>query len=885
MSLPESVAPPSPTRMVGGALLLAAAYVVAGRLGLLLAIPPGYATAVWPPTGIALAGVLILGSRAGWGVWLGSFLVNLWVTWSGGHLTWSTAFMSATIALGAVAGALVALRSLRTDPSWSTSLERQRDIMRFLFLGSATMACVTATWGVGALLLFRVAPLSEAGVNWFTWWSGDLLGAMVFAPLALTAFGEPRGLWRGRRITVGLPLALAFLLAAIFFSLVRDWEGERRARARQAVVDGVERHLQASLEDGATIVESAVAFLASHPGATPADFQGFSRAMRPRARGMVALSWAPYRTPSEVPALEVWAASHGVRGFEVHGDGRERSGFRALAPLLFLEPDFGRGLIGLDLGGEPVRAQGLEAALREDRVVLTRAVQLGQGRKAFLLLRSARGPAGGPGPSPGVVMAEVDATAFLEQCMLTSKIAARGAQVALWDGPGPSALPLAMLGESEGLWQAIPAPTGGVARRVGLGGAQWRLEVVPPPPPDRDWVLWSVLTIGTLFTGLVGSLLLLVTGRARLVEDLAEERTVQLRERESQLLRQGRLLERTQAAAGVVGWDLDPATEAVQWTSDAGTLFGLAPGSMPTLRAALSLVRSDQLEPLRLALDRAARWGSAFEQDVEIHLPDGRIRWVRLTCAPRMEGDRVAGLYGSAQDITAMVEALRARDAFVSVVSHELRTPLTSIRGSLGLLASGVAGTLSEEARKLLALASSNCERQIHLVNDLLDMERINSGRLELREEAIALHSFLERALSEHEGYALSVQAHLVLHLPEEALQVRGDPDRLQQVLANLLSNACKFSPPGGTVILTACRRGQSARISVADEGTGVPEAFRDRIFQPFTQADTSDTRARGGTGLGLAISRTLAERMGGRMGFDSPAQGGSIFWVELPLA
>jgi signal transduction histidine kinase len=207
-------------------------------------------------------------------------------------------------------------------------------------------------------------------------------------------------------------------------------------------------------------------------------------------------------------------------------------------------------------------------------------------------------------------------------------------------------------------------------------------------------------------------------------------------------------------------------------------------------------VRADQRERQRLALDRAARWGSAFEQDVEIHLPDGRIRWVRLTCASRLEGDRVAGLYGSAQDITAMVEALRARDAFVSVVSHELRTPRTSICGSLGLLSSGVAGTLPDEAQKRLALASSNCERQIHLVNDLLDMERINSGRLELRKEAIPLRPFLERALGEHEGYALSLQARLVLHLPEDTLQVRGDPDRLQQVLANLLSNACKFSPP-----------------------------------------------------------------------------------------
>lgn len=197
MSLPEAVAPPSPARVVGGALLLGTAYAVAGRLGLLLALPPGYATAVWPPTGIALAGALILGPRAGWDVWLGSFLVNLWVTWSGGQLTWSTAFMSATIALGAVAGALVALRSLRADPHWSTSLERQRDILRFLFLGSAAMAGVVGwdldpatgrvQWTSDTGSLFGMDPGAMPGLPSALPWCGRINASASASP------------WTGRR--------------------------------------------------------------------------------------------------------------------------------------------------------------------------------------------------------------------------------------------------------------------------------------------------------------------------------------------------------------------------------------------------------------------------------------------------------------------------------------------------------------------------------------------------------------------------------------------------------------------------------------------------------------------------------------------------------------
>jgi PAS domain S-box-containing protein len=248
------------------------------------------------------------------------------------------------------------------------------------------------------------------------------------------------------------------------------------------------------------------------------------------------------------------------------------------------------------------------------------------------------------------------------------------------------------------------------------------------------------------------------------------------------------------------------------------------------------------------------------------------------------EDGRVIGCYVLVTDISDLKEVERMKAAFVSTVSHELRTPLTSIRGSLGLLSGGVTGALPEAARKLVDIARDNCERLVRLVNDILDSEKMASGKMVFDIRALELRALLEQALKGIEGYASSLQVQAVLEsVPDEPAWTQADTDRLQQVAANLLSNACKFSPAGSVIGVSLRAAGGAWRVSVADHGPGIPEAFRDKLFQPFSQVDASDSRKRGGTGLGLSISRAIVERMGGRIGFDPREGGGTVFWFELP--
>lgn len=239
---------------------------------------------------------------------------------------------------------------------------------------------------------------------------------------------------------------------------------------------------------------------------------------------------------------------------------------------------------------------------------------------------------------------------------------------------------------------------------------------------------------------------------------------------------------------------------------------------------------------------------------------------------------------GIVRDITDRIKTERMKSEFISTVSHELRTPLTSIRGSLGLLAGGAAGELQVEARTLIDIAYKNSERLILLVNDILDMEKIEAGKMEFSPAPAKLLPLLLQAIEGNRAYAeqFRVTYQLADNLPDVMLHV--DANRLQQVMANLLSNAAKFSPAGDSIEVSASADQKCVRVSVSDHGSGIPEQFHDHIFQKFSQADSSDTRKKGGTGLGLSITKAIVEQMGGRIGFDSQPDVLTTFWIEFPI-
>ena len=234
-------------------------------------------------------------------------------------------------------------------------------------------------------------------------------------------------------------------------------------------------------------------------------------------------------------------------------------------------------------------------------------------------------------------------------------------------------------------------------------------------------------------------------------------------------------------------------------------------------------------------------------------------------------------------DISERKRLEQLQDEFVSTVSHELRTPITSIAAALGLLTGGIVGDLPDPARHMLAIAHSNCHRLVRLINDILDIKKLEFGQMAFSIQRCDARLYLEKAIEANGAIADSCGVRIRYDSLPRGIFVLADPDRFIQVITNLLSNAIKFSRRDEEVIVTLEKRGDRVHIAVRDFGSGIPPEFKPRVFEKFAQANQTIKKKKGGNGLGLAIARQIVELMHGHIWFDDAAGGGTTFYFDLP--
>ena len=906
-------APPLPSALFV-ALATALAYAAVGLVAQRLAIPPTYASPLFPSAGIALAAAIVYGHAALPGVWLGSFAVDAIAASLRGAPTTEIVVLPALVGVGAALQAEVGRALVVRWCGQPATLSEPRDLARFYLLAVPLACLVSATLATAAFVAQGVVPPGSALGPWWTWWVGNALGALIGAPIALTLVGRPREDWAARRLTLGLPLlAITVLLAAAIAQIAR-WDEERAAgrfdRDARAAAAALAERLQQPLH----ALEAMRTLYLGHDTVDDATLRaaiGRWIALEPALRAAGHSEWV---ARDAVPALEARRRADGVAGFRVfdRADGVATDADDRRMVITQIEPaDTNRPALGLNqMSVPPVRA-AIEQAQRSGApvasagfrltqetsertgVVIYQALYDGEPATADERLLHTRGLVFVTVEPDRLVAAVRDAQpAYLQLCLVDTNPVATHTLLA--SAP------------------ACPAPGGDGARTLvvplAFAARQWDIRVgadsgAVPDEQRGGAFLFSLVSLAA--SALLGALLLAVTGRTRRIEVAVAQRTVDLRREVAERQRAERALrDREQrlraifdtAPTGIVYTDLDG--RIVEPNPAFCALLGRAPDALVGHPVA-EFVHPDEVDDARARVAELGRGGHEHYRCPRRYLrPDGGVVHAQITVALlRDEAGRQHGTVGIVEDVGEQLrraQAERERDAaaasnrakseFVARMSHELRTPLNAILGFAQLLELDRQPPLASRQADWAAQIQHAGWHLLHMINDTLDLSRIEAGALRLQPETLDLRELIPACTALVDAAARGRGVRVSTAIDPAAASVRGDLTRIKQVLTNLLSNAVKYNVEGGTVQVRtrAVDGGARVEIDVVDSGLGMTPAQLAHLFEPFNRLgrEASGTE---GTGIGLVIALRLAELMGGSLRATTTPGNGSCFTLALP--
>jgi PAS domain S-box-containing protein len=906
--VPGAVRAPAASAVVLGVAL---AYALVGALALFLAGPPGYASPLFPSAGIALAAVLAYGRIALPGVALGSLAINLGVGLVKGPDAEVALVLPVLICLGATVQAAVGAALLQRFLPQPLLLQSLPEILRAGALGALLACGVSATVATTAMTVQGTLDPAQAASNWLTSWLGDTLGVLIGTPAVLAFIGRPRRDWAPRRRTVALPLLLALALLGTCITLLERAETQRATALFE--------------RDSAQLTSGIAARLATETNA----FQAMLGAVRALPE--------PTRETLQQAAQWWWSQPLGIQAFGWATPTEPAQGMQpALASSVLLKHRIPHVVddpsVGVDLGVDAYVAEALQQARRSAQVVaLVKAVPgMGAHEPGHIVLAQAlyQGDAVSEAARQvlvnGYLLMQTDLRQALEG---VERGAAANLRWCLYDqtsgapaGQNPGSLLAGMPG-CEALLADVDARASPMRWDSHLALADRKLVAVVDAPTHamlgKDETmrkLWSLS--GLLGAALLSALLLAVTGHSRRTELAVEASTAKLRlevhertEAEIALSASEARLRNILNHVPLGVWFLDPDGYILDSNPRIRDMTGRSADDMLGLSVTQCFGAEEHARLLQMRRG-LVKGSSAVNGSEALKLlnSDGSTLSVRVVAsALRDDNGRVLRMVAVVEDITESLRLLdseralqsaeaasRAKTEFVSRMSHELRTPLNAMIGFAQLLELDKKTPLSEAHRRWTQQIQRAGWHLLALINDTLDLARIESGTVDLKPESVPLQPLLAACLEMVESSAAECQVALTPPQavdPEDgALAVTADATRLKQVLTNLLSNAVKYNRKGGTVSVHAqlvpARAGGpgEVQVTVSDTGLGMSAEQLANLFQPFNRLgrEASDVQ---GTGIGLVISRRLAEMMGGTLEVQSQPERGTTFVLSLPSA
>ncbi|MBC7658259.1 MAG: response regulator [Chitinophagaceae bacterium] len=761
---------------IGHTILIAVLYFFTGRLGLILSIPPGFATLVWPASGLALGFFLARGKKVWLGIAIGSFLVNTvskdWV--------FAYSWIAVTIALGACIQVYVTQALLRVSGLLPLTFIKSKNIVMFFVVISPLSCLVNASLGTSALYFFGKIAQSEVFVNWLTWFIGDTLGVLLFTPLVLLILQRKEDEWKGRYQY----LLLSTTLSLIVFVLLFFWASARETEKIQAKSHSDASEVNLLIETRLILYERLIlsvgGIFETNRDLRNEEFQNFIRITTAGLNGFTGISWVVRISGDEIPKFEEHLRSEGLHYFQL----QTVTGEMVEKPLpdkvyyvltFFSRPDL-ETFRGLDLGSDSRRLSAFRLAEATGRIATISDIpffRTAQNMHGTLLVQPIHGYSQAARDERHkaeihsfVLFGFQPAEAFADALIRTEEL---GLDLEVRNELGDL-----IIDSDPSVAMATTTDSYHIEKIMRWKVGAWDVKIRARQSyfaRNRSWDTWAILTIGLTFCAAIQVFVLILTGSNYDISVQVKERTKEL---------------------------------------------------------------DDSRKNLVIARDEA-------------------------------------------------IKANHAKGVFLANMSHEIRTPLNGIIGITNLFGKT---KLDERQKKLHAALTVSNRGLLYLINDVLDLSKIEAGALTLDEHDFDPRPLLSEAIQTMEALAeikgLRLISRVAGSFPGALI---GDAYRLRQVILNLLSNAIKFTEQGKIEVAFSCDEAASCWfITIVDTGIGMSESILSKIFYPFAQGDESSIHASGGSGLGLAISREIVVIMGGELDVQSIVDKGSVFTVSLPL-
>ncbi len=691
-------------------------------------------------------------------------------------------------------------------------------------------------------------------------------------------------------------LVLAFTLLGQLLILQQLRANSDRAAEQQfeLLVGKVTNAIEQRLIDHEQILFGAAGLFAASGEVSRAQWRAYveRQQLADRYPGIQGVGFSKVVRASEREAHEQSIRAEGFADYRIQPEG-ERPVYM---PIVYLEPfnDRNRAAFGYDMYAEPVRHQAMRQAASTGKSRISGKVILRQethGKvQAGVLIYV---PLYHPAMPLETAEQRMDAllgfaySPYRMDDLMEGILGAADLNLSLRIYSGPTQQAEQLLFASKEHAPGDAAHSQDV--QLSIYGGTWTLRMESLPAFESGFSANEGL-VAILGAGISLLLFFLISSlafRQRRAEILAGQMTERIRENKRALQLSEERLSLALKGSNDGLWDLNLAADTFYASPRTWHMLGYQPGELQlSTRLWEQVLVAEDLPRTRaqLAQTMLSRLDQ-FTSELRFRHKDGRTVPVLVRGYIQRDAQgQPLRISGTSMDLTEHKRIEQMKNDFVSTVSHELRTPLTSISGALGLINGGALGEVPPAMQQMLEIAYRNSQRLGHLINDLLDMEKIAAGKMSFDMHEHSLRQLLEEALASNQAFAAQLGVNCVLREAVD-VQVWVDASRLQQVLGNFLSNAIKYTPEGGEVSLhCSVPDATHVRISVTDQGPGIAAEFRARVFEKFAQADASDSRQKGGTGLGLAITKEFIERMGGKVGFDTAEGQGTTFWCELPI-